>query len=97
MASVSRDMLQRIAHPGGSSVEDAVRTVRGNIITSAGRGQRWWREEVFETAVGRGAVTTATVGAVQEALFRCFPDVTVRFIYETHGGRMRRILEIDWS
>lgn len=103
MAEVNREMLQRIAYDsgcGGKSVEEALRSVRGSVITAAGRGQRWWREEVFDASMescGRGAVTTATVGAVQEGLFAAFPGTTVRYVFESYGGRVRRILEVDWS
>ena len=103
MAEVSREMLQRIAYDTRAEnkcLDTVIRSVRGNVISAAGRGQRWWREEVFDAAVdccGRGAVTTATVGAVQEALFMAFPGTTVRYVFESYGGRMKRILEVDWS
>jgi len=99
MTEISRDMLQRLggSGPSNGSLERVLRTVRGSIITTAARGQRWWREEVFDVANGRDAVTIENVGAVLEELFRAFPDTTVRYIYEGDGRLMRRILEVDWS
>lgn len=96
MTEVSRDMLQRIGYDnrGSSSLESVVRTIRGNVITAAARGQRWWIEEVFDGSAGRGAVTTALVRAVMEELVRSFPGVSIRYVLE---GGLRRILEIDWS
>lgn len=103
MAELSRDMLQRLTNKSRGDtdpVDTAVRSVRGSVILAASRGQRWWSEEVFDADhPHRHAVTTATVGAVLEKLFRIFPDSVVRYVYEAspRSGRMRRILEIDWS
>lgn len=99
MTEVNRETLQSLVRVGRGDVADAVRSVRGSVIVAAASGQRWWREQVFDVGEPhcRNAVTTATVGAVQEALFAAFPDVTVRYIFETHDGRMRRLLELDWS
>ena len=100
MTEVPREMLQRIGYDnrivGGSTLESVIRTVRGNMITAAARGQRWWCEEVFDRAAGRGAVTTAHVRAVMEELARSFPGVSIRYVLEG-GPQMRRLLEIDWS
>ncbi len=99
MTDVNRETLQSLVRVGRGSVADAVRSVRGSVIVAAASGQRWWREQVFDDREPHGptAVTTATVGAVQEALFAAFPGVTVRYIFEMCGGRMRRLLELDWS